>query len=118
MTPDTAEVIRRYNDAFQHHDPAPLAELVAGDCVLENTSPAPDGARFEGHEACVGFWGQIAADPSMNFEIEDVIVMDDRATIYWRLRFGPAQQDSVRGVNLMRVRDGRIIEARGYVKSG
>jgi len=24
--------------------------------------------------------------------------------------------DSVRGVNLMRVRDGRIVEAQGYVK--
>jgi hypothetical protein len=54
MTPDTAEVIRRYNDAFEQHDPGPLAELVADDCVLENTSPAPDGARFEGREAVGG----------------------------------------------------------------
>jgi ketosteroid isomerase-like protein len=117
MTPDTTEVIRRYNDAFQRHDPGPIAELVADDCVLENTSPAPDGARFEGREAVVGFWQQIAADTSLNFEIEDVIVAGDRATIYWRLRFGAAQQDSVRGVNLIHVRDGKIIEGRGYVKS-
>jgi ketosteroid isomerase-like protein len=118
MTPDTAEVIRRYNDAFEYHDPGPLAELVADDCVLENTSPAPDGARFEGREAVGAFWQQIAADTSMNFEIEDVIVMDDRAIIYWRLRYGAAQQESVRGVNLLLVRDGKIIEARGYGKSG
>jgi ketosteroid isomerase-like protein len=118
MTPDTAEVIRRYNEAFEHHDPGPLAELVADDCVLENTSPAPDGARFEGREAVEAFWQQIAADTSMNFEIEDVIVMDDRAIIYWRLRYGAAHEESVRGVNLLLVRDGKIIEARGYVKSG
>jgi ketosteroid isomerase-like protein len=118
MTADTAEVIRRYNDAFEHHDPGPLAELVADDCVLENTSPAPDGARFEGREAVGAFWQQIAADTSMSFEIEDVIVMDDRAIIYWRLRYGAAQEEAVRGVNLLLVRDGKIIEARGYVKSG
>jgi ketosteroid isomerase-like protein len=118
MTPGTAEVIRRYNDAFEHHDPGPLAELVADDCVLENTSPAPDGARFEGREAVGAFWQQIAADTSMNFEIEDVIVMDDRAIIFWRLRYGVAEEESVRGVNLLLVRDGKIIDARGYVKSG
>jgi ketosteroid isomerase-like protein len=116
MPLNTEEVIRRFNDAFQHHDPGPIADLVADDCVLENTSPAPDGARFERREACVRFWQQIAADKSMTFEIEEVIVTDDRATIYWRLRFGAAHQDSVRGVNLMQVRDGKIIEARGYVK--
>jgi ketosteroid isomerase-like protein len=116
MTPDTTEVIRRFNDAFQRHDPGPIAELVADDCLLENTSPAPDGARFEGHEACVSVWRQIAANTSMTFELEDVLVTGDRATIYWRLRFGTAQQDSVRGVNLMQVRDGKIIEGRGYVK--
>ena len=117
MTPDTADVIRRFNDAFQQHDPGPIAALVAEDCVLENTSPAPDGARFEGHEACVGFWRQIAADTSMTFETEDVLVAGDRATILWRLRFGASQQESVRGVNLTRVRDGRIVESRGYVKA-
>jgi hypothetical protein len=40
--------------------------------------------------------------------------MDDRAIIAWRLHregSGP-----VRGVNLMRTRDGQIVEARGYVK--
>jgi SnoaL-like domain len=52
----------------------------------------------------------------MTFELEDVLVTGDRATIYWRLRFGTAPQDSVRGVNLMQVRDGKIIEGRGYVK--
>jgi ketosteroid isomerase-like protein len=116
MSQSTIDVIRRYNDAFGHHDPAPIADLVADDCVLENTSPAPDGARFEGREACVVFWQQIAADRSLTFEVEEVIVMEDRAMIFWRLRFGPTAEDAVRGVNLMRVRDGKIVEARGYVK--
>jgi ketosteroid isomerase-like protein len=116
MNPDASEVIRRFNDAFQQHDPAAISDLVAADCVLENSSPAPDGDRLEGHEACAGRWQQLAADHALTFELEDVIVAEDRATILWRLRFGEGAQDSVRGVNLMRVRDGKIVEALGYVK--
>jgi ketosteroid isomerase-like protein len=116
MSESTIDVIRRYNDAFGQHDPAAIADLVGEDCVLENTSPAPDGARFEGRDACVAFWQEIAADPSLAFQVEDVVVTDERATIFWRLRFGPSAADAVRGVNLMQVRDGKIVEARGYVK--
>ena len=41
---------------------------------------------------------------------------DIRAVIFWRYRWGEALTDSVRGVNVMRVEAGRIVEARGYVK--
>jgi hypothetical protein len=33
----------------------------------------------------------------------------DRATIRWRYRFGEGDENSVRGVKLMRVRDGKIV---------
>ena len=32
--------MRRFNQAFQRHDPDALTELVAEDCVIENTGPA------------------------------------------------------------------------------
>jgi ketosteroid isomerase-like protein len=112
----TAEVIRRFNDVFQRHDPSALPELVAADCVLENTVPAPDGARYVGREACVGLWSSIATSPGVRFEIEEVVVAGERATIRWRLFWGEREANSVRGVNLMRVKDGQIVEALGYVK--
>ncbi len=112
----TAEVIRRFNDAFQQHDPALLADLIAEDCIIENTTPAPNGARHVGREACLNLWSRIATSPGTHFDIEDVVVADESATIRWRLHWGKAESDSVRGVNLMRVRDGRIVEALGYVK--
>jgi len=118
MNLDTTHVIRRFNDAFQQHDPSALQDLVADDCVLENSNPAPDGACYEGRDACLGFWQQLAADRSLSFELEDVIVAGERATILWRLRFGEGHQNSVRGVNLIQVRDGKIVEALGYVKAG
>ncbi len=113
---NTAEVIHRFNDAFQRHDGSVFADLVAEDCVIENTTPAPDGARCEGRTACVELWRGIATAPDIRFDLEDVIVADDRATILWKLWRGADPLNAVRGVNLMRVREGLIVEARGYVK--
>lgn len=112
----TEEVLRRFNQVFLDHDPAPLAGLVDEHCVIENTTPAPDGARAVGHKACVALWTQIATTPGSFFTPEDLIVMGERGIILWRYHWGPDQASSVRGVNLMRVREGRIIEALGYVK--
>ena len=64
----------------------------------------------------MGFWQQLAADMAVSFDLEDVVVAGDRATIRWRLRFGEGDESSVRGVNLMEVRDGKIVEALRYVK--
>jgi len=111
---ETAEIMRRYNDVFQRHDPSALDELVAEDCVIENTTPAPDGARRAGKAACVELWSAIATGPGTRFDIEETFVAGDRATIRWR--YWMADGHSLRGVNLMRVEDGRIVEAMGYVK--
>lgn len=113
---ETTEIMRRFNDAFQRHDPSAFAELIADDCVIENTHPAPDGARIVGGEACVKHWSAIATSLEIAFDLEDVIVADDRAIVLWRMRRGERAEDSIRGVNLMRVRDGKIVEGMGYVK--
>jgi ketosteroid isomerase-like protein len=113
----TAEVMERFNHAFVDHDPDALTDLVGDDCVMEAIQPAPDGARYEGREACLAFWRALAEDRATQFEPEDVAVDGDRATIRWRYRFGDGPADSVRGVNLMRVRDGLVIEALGYSKT-
>jgi ketosteroid isomerase-like protein len=102
---------------FLDHNPAELPELVADDCVFENTQPAPDGSRHEGKAACVALWTEIATTPGAHFEPETIIARGDRGEIRWRLVWGPDRASSVRGVNLMRVRGGRIVEAQGYVKA-
>jgi ketosteroid isomerase-like protein len=112
----TEAILQRFNDVFLSRNPAALPDLVADDCVIENTQPAPDGARHEGKDACVALWTQIATAPGVHFEPESIIARGDRGEIRWRLVWGPDHASSVRGVNLMRVRDGRIVEAQGYVK--
>lgn len=115
--PDTTEIIRQFNKAFVEHDPALLTTLIGEDCVMEAIQPAPDGARYEGREACLAFWTALADDNTTQFEPEEITVAGDRATIRWRYKFGGGDSDYVRGVNLMRIRDGLIVEALGYSKT-
>jgi len=114
---DTSEIIRRFNDAFLRHDPDQLDDLIGDECVMEAIQPAPDGERYEGRAACLAFWQALAADRTTQFEDEEITVAADRATIRWRYRYGDGAADYVRGVNLMRVRDGKIVEALGYSKT-
>jgi ketosteroid isomerase-like protein len=112
----TEAILQRFNQVFLSHDPTALPDLVADDCVIENSQPAPDGSRHEGKDACIELWTQIATMAGIQFEPESIIARGDRGEIRWRLVWGPERASSVRGVNLMRVRDGRIVEAQGYVK--
>lgn len=114
---DVAEVISRFNEAFVQHDSTILPELISEQCVMEAIEPAPDGARYEGRQACLEFWQALVNDRATQFEPEEVAVAGNRATIRWRYRYGAGAYDYVRGVNLMKVADGKIIEALGYSKT-
>jgi ketosteroid isomerase-like protein len=114
QTAATAALMDRFNAVFLRHDPTALASLIAEDCVIEKISPVPDGGRCVGHDECVALWTEIATAPGTHFDLEETFAMGDRAIIRWR--FWSNDTTSSRGVNLMRVRDGRIIEAMGYVQ--
>jgi hypothetical protein len=109
---DTTTVIDRFNTAFRERAPELLVDLIADDCRMEGTGPAPDGNIWTGYDECLAGWQGLATDPTIRFEVEHVDVDGDRAVIRWRVT---GAQD-YRGVNLMRVRDGRIVEALGYGK--
>lgn len=113
MDKQTVSVVDRFREAFQKHDPRGLSDITAEDCVLET----PDGARYEGREACVAFWSAVASDKNIQFDEERIDTFGDRALIFWRLPLGEGKPGAVRGVNIIHVRDGKIVETRGYVKS-
>ncbi len=110
----TAEVMRRFNEAFKNHDPAAFPDLVAPDCVMESMQPAPNGTRYEGYEVNLAFWQALASDRSTRFETEEMTAIGDRGIIRCRIHFGEGQ--SLRGVTLLSFRDGRIAEALAYSK--
>jgi ketosteroid isomerase-like protein len=114
----TLQIIQQFNQAFLQHDASLLDDLVAENCVMESVEPAPDGTRYVGRDACLEFWQKLANNRDGAFADEEIVAFGEHAIIRWRYRFGPGLSKSVRGVNVMRVRDGRIVEALGYVKSG
>jgi ketosteroid isomerase-like protein len=108
-------VMRHFNQAFVDHDPSVFPDLIAPDVVMESIQPAPDGTRYEGYDVNLAFWQAFAADRTTRFENEEMTAIGDRAIIRWRLHFGDGQ--SLRGVTLLRIRDGRIVEALAYSKT-
>jgi ketosteroid isomerase-like protein len=118
LSNQTLQIMQRFNQAFMQHDGSLLDGMIAEDCVMESVEPAPDGTRYVGRDACLEFWQKLANNRDGAFTAEDITAIDERAIIRWRYRFGPGLSQSVRGVNVMRVRDGLITEALGYVKSG
>jgi ketosteroid isomerase-like protein len=110
----TREVIERFNEAFNRHDVDAVMALMTDDVVFENTSPAPDGERYEGQAAVRRFWTDFfASAPRARFEAEDLFAAGDRCAVSWRYDWSDGH---VRGVDLFRVRDGKVAEKLSYVK--
>ncbi|WP_341677525.1 nuclear transport factor 2 family protein [Niveibacterium sp. SC-1] len=112
----TEEVLHRFNRAFLEHDPAALAPLIAPDCVVERSQPSPQQTHLHGREACLAMWQAIAANREGAFELEEVIALGELGLIFWTYRTGTDGADVSRGLNVMRVREGLIVEGRGYLK--
>ena len=122
MTDDTAAAtiaaVDRFNEAFNRHDVDAVMAAMTDDCVFENTSP-PMGQRYEGQAAVRQAWEEFfAASPDAHFEGEEVIATGDRCVVPWRYSWREADgtEGVLRGVDVIRVRDGRVAEKFAYVK--
>jgi ketosteroid isomerase-like protein len=110
----TEEIIGRFNEAFNRHDVDAVMALMTEDVVFENTSPAPDGERYEGQSDVRAFWERFFTEsPNARFEAEDIFIAGDRCAVGWRYEWGDGH---IRGVDLFRVRDGKVAEKLSYVK--
>ncbi len=113
MSEGTRVAIERFHEAFNGHDLDAVGRAITDDCVFEDTTP-PDGIRQSGRDAVLAAFGRFFAEsPQAHFEIEDLVIAEDRAVVRWRYAWADGH---VRGVDLMRVRDGRIAESLAYVK--
>jgi cation diffusion facilitator family transporter len=114
----TAEAVERFNEAFNDHDVDAVMAAMTEDCVFENTSP-PSGHRYEGQAQVRAAWEELfAASPHAHFDGEDVIVAGDRCTVQWLYTWknDDGSTGSLRGVDVIRVRDGKVAEKFAYVK--
>ena len=118
-TASTLEAVRRFNEAFDRHDVDGIMAAMTEDCLFENTSPPPDGERHAGQAAVREFWDRFfRSSPSASFSIEEIFAAGDRCVVWWRYdwREKDGRPGHVRGVDLFRVRDGRVAEKLSYVK--
>ena len=116
----TRRVVERFNAAFSRHDVDAVMALSTEDTVLETTLPRPAGQRLRGHTAVRRYWARFfGSTPAARFHTEELFATADRCVVRWRFRWGPDRPGvpaHVRGVDVFRVRDGKIAEKLVYVK--
>jgi len=118
-TLSTVETIERFNEVFNTHDVDAIMALMTDDVAFENTIPTPDGERFEGQAAVRAFWERLfRSSPSARFETEELFAAGDRCLVRWVYHWTgkDGQPGHIRGVDVFRVRDGKVAEKLSYVK--
>ena len=106
----------RFNAAFGAGDVDAALALVTDDIAFETTSPAPDGQRHDGRDAVRTAWTEVMSTPGMSFTEEESFVSGDRAVVRWRYAWDGTDSGHVRGVDVIRFRDGLVCEKFSYVK--
>ena len=109
----------RFNQAFASRDVEAIMARMTDDCVFESTGPAPDGVRHEGAEAVRRAFADLfltTRDPVIREE--ESFISGDRATVRWTYSWTDedGSPGHVRGVDVMRFRDGLVSEKLSYVK--
>ena len=114
----TLESVKRFNEAFNRHDVDAVMAAMTDDCVFENTNPAPDGKVYRGQAEVRAFWETFFQNsPDALFETEEMFAVNDRCVVRWVYRkTRDGQPWRLRGVDVFRVRDGKVAEKLAYVK--
>ena len=109
------DLMDRFTAALNSHDLNAVLALVAEDIVFESTTPPPDGVRYEGRDAVARVWGELlTTTPQARFSVEEQFSDGSgRAVVRWRYDWGDGY---VRGVDIVRVRNGQLAESLAYVK--
>ena len=110
---DPLAVVETFGQAWADHDLDAAIALITDDCVFDNTDPAPDGTRHVGRDAIRAAWQPIFDDPRSRFDAEETFAAGDRAVQLWRYSWGDGH---VRGVDVFRIREGKVAEKLSYVK--
>ena len=112
-------VVLDFKEAFNRQDVAGMMQLMSDDAVFEYFSPAPDGALYPGKEAITQFWQDFFREsPQAHIKIEEIFGHGEQCIMRWRYSWAEAGggEEHLRGVDIVRVKDGSIQEVYSYVK--
>jgi uncharacterized protein (TIGR03086 family) len=115
----THVALARFSAAFGSGDVDAIMALMTDDCVFESTGPAPDGEQHQGADDVRAVWEELFGETSeASFIEEESFASGDRAVLRWRFEWvdDEGAPGHVRGVDLLRFRDGLVSEKLSYVK--
>jgi ketosteroid isomerase-like protein len=115
----TLEIIEQFNAAFNLHDVDAIMDIMTEDCVFGDTYPPPDGRLFQGHQAVRAYWDRFFQEsPQALFTFFDLFACGERAVVRWNYRWVDTAgvEGHIQGVDVLRVRAGRVAEKFSYVK--
>ena len=108
------EVVEAFGDAWADHDLDAALGLVDRRLRLRCHRPGPrrDAPRWS-ELPSERAWEAIFSDATSRFEPEETFAAGDRVVQLWRYSWDGGH---VRGVDVFRVRDGKVAEKLSYVK--
>ncbi|MCB8992124.1 MAG: nuclear transport factor 2 family protein [Chloroflexota bacterium] len=112
-------IVLAFNEAFNRHDVAGMMQLMSDDCLLEHSTPAPDGTAYQGKDAITQFWQTFFHEsPHAHMEVEEIFGLGMRCVMRWRCEWVDAagEKQHVRGVDIFQVKNGFISEKLTYSK--
>ena len=118
-TAETLGAVQRFCELFNRHDLDAVMAMMTDDCLMEGLTPYPDGARYEGKATVRARWEEVFQTyPDLLYESEDMFAIGDRCTLRWvaQLTGKDGNRERYRGVDIFRVRDGKIAEKLVYTK--
>jgi ketosteroid isomerase-like protein len=116
MSVGNDELLAAFSAAFGSGDVDAIMALMTEDVVFESTTP-PDGERHRGTEAVRRVWVELfEGTAGARFAEEESFTAGDRGLLRWRFSWGGETPGHVRGVDLLRFRDGKVAEKLSYVK--
>ncbi len=98
-----------------------MMAAMSDDCVFDSSYPEPDGTRYEGQEAIRAVWENFfRASPHSVFETEEMSAAGDRCIVRWVHRWTDVDglQRHCRGIDVLRVKNGKVSEKLVYFKRG
>jgi len=119
LTATTIKVVEELEEALNRRDVDAFMALITDDCVFENTSPPPDGERYEGRSAIRTFLEDFFHEtPSIDFQTEDLFASGNRCVVRWVFHWinSAGEHGHIRGVDVFHIRNGKMAEDFAYVK--
>jgi len=119
LTATTIKVVEELEEALNRRDVDAFMALITDDCVFENTSPPPDGERYEGQSAIRTYLEDFFhSTPYIDFQTEDLFASGNRCVVRWVFHWinSAGEHGHMRGVDVFHIRNGKMAEDFAYVK--